>query len=992
MPPVCSVVIATYKQGELLRDCLASLHEVLGPPGDFYEVILVINGAQFEWSNSLVEVLRGVQVIDSPINLGFSGGYNLGASKATGEYIVLLNDDTVILPNWLEPMIADVERLDNVGAVGSCNLSFDDTIEEAGSVIFSNGTTMGCGRDMPANSLEWDFVRDVDYLSASSMLLPRAAWEAVGGLNIRFHPAYHEDVDLCLRLKELGYRIIYEPRSKVRHHVSQSSDQFWKDMLMQHNRDYMVERWVNEYRENFPAPVSWAEMDLHVERAAERARRVDKQVLLIDDLLPSTGIGAGFGRSVLMIEELVAANYAVTIAPTYIANPRTSDQLRELGVRVIADLETYLARPEIVFDVVVVSRQTNAKHIETVRRLQPQAAVVMDHESLYHVRIEREAAMASDPDEIERLTNAAAVAKTQENVSMTTADLNVCISAAEAEYVQSVPGSSPALVIEPRVAQIEPTPATLDGRRDMVFVAGWMAGPASPNVDALRWFVNEVLPRVRAEVPWARVGVTGASPPFNVREMVDDGVGILGFVEDLRPLYASACAVIAPIRFGAGVKLKTVEGLEYGVPTVATTIGAEGIDLGAHSSALVVTDDPAAYAGALVALLTDNDAWRARARRHRRVAHGLGAAARRIVESRRRHRGRTAGQPPGVAGPAAILAGITSPSAAPLDAPTLASLAVAAGSRVLVVAAQADSAEARLADRNCQVFRVSSLDEAQSRSVDGPFDAVVVLDGFENIADPIEALRALAKLVGASGLAIVVADNVGHAAVRIKAVLGQTDVSGALPIRRYDLAGLELVVAEAGLNIVERLRVIEPVAPDQLDAVAPGLSALITGDDVATRQFVIVATPGPLAASAETVAEAMQRTVAELSARVAQFDSLRAELSAAQQTISDQTIELDARKAALEERIELVERLYAERRHLELEIVVKDDYISILRRDRNDWRNLHGAVQYELDDLRRSRHYKVAAGMHRALQRVPLLPRVARFAARRLMATRGRGA
>ncbi len=611
MPPVVSVVIATYKQGELLRDCLASLHEVLGPPGDFYEVILVINGAQFEWTNSLVEVLKGVEVIDSPINLGFSGGYNLGASKATGDYIVLLNDDTIVLPNWLEPMIDDIERLPNVGAVGSVNLSFDDTIEEAGSVIFSNGTTMGVGRDKPADDLEWDFVRECDYISASSMMLPREAWEAIGGLNIRFHPAYHEDVDLCLRLKEKGYRIIFEPRSKVRHHVSQSSDQFWKDMLMQHNRDYMAERWVNEYRENFPAPLSWAEMDFHVERAAQRARRVDKQVLLIDDLLPSVGIGAGFGRSVLLIEELVAANYAVSIAPTYIANPRTSDALRELGVRVVTNLEDYLARPEILYDVVVVSRQTNAKYLEVVRRLQPQAALVMDHESLYHVRIEREAAMATEPSEIERLTQAAANAKAQENASMAAADLNVCISQDEADYVASVEGSAPALVIEPRVAQIAPTPGDLDGRRDMVFVAGWMAGPASPNVDALRWFVDEVLPSVRKEVPWATVGVTGASPPWNVRDMVGDGVRVLGFVEDLRPLYASARAVIAPIRFGAGVKLKTVEALEYGVPTVATTIGAEGIELAGHADALIVSDDPQAFADALVRLLTDNDAWRA---------------------------------------------------------------------------------------------------------------------------------------------------------------------------------------------------------------------------------------------------------------------------------------------------------------------------------------------------------------------------------------------
>ena len=104
--------------------------------------------------------------------------------------------------------------------------------------------------------------------------------------------------------------------------------------------------------------------------------------------------------------------------------------------------------------------------------------------------------------------------------------------------------------------------------------------------------------------------VTRASPPPEVRALASDGVEICGFVDDLAAAYSATRAVISPIRVGAGVKLKTVEALEYGVPTVATVVGAEGIDLGAHEDALTVTDDEVVYADRLIVLLSDPDVWR----------------------------------------------------------------------------------------------------------------------------------------------------------------------------------------------------------------------------------------------------------------------------------------------------------------------------------------------------------------------------------------------
>ncbi|MDP1792525.1 MAG: hypothetical protein Q8K63_00190, partial [Acidimicrobiales bacterium] len=215
---------------------------------------------------------------------------------------------------------------------------------------------------------------------------------------------------------------------------------------------------------------------------------------------------------------------------------------------------------------------------------------------------------------------------------------------------------------------------------------------------------------------------------------------------------------------------------------------------------------------------------------------------------------------------------------------------------------------------------------------------------------------------------------------------------GVVDGRRYDLAALERVISEAGFAVAERLRVIEPVTAADLDAVASGLSELMADGDAETAAYVLLARRGERASAQESVAEAMQRAVAALSAEVAELRAAKVALADAEATIADQARELEARHDALVERIELVERLYAERRHLELEVVVKDDYISILRRDRNEWRNIHAALQNDMDELKRSRHYKVAAGMHAALTRIPLVHGLARFAARRLMALRGRGA
>ena len=182
-------------------------------------------------------------------------------------------------------------------------------------------------------------------------------------------------------------------------------------------------------------------------------------------------------------------------------------------------------------------------------------------------------------------------------------DTIVCVSAEEAAALR-VLGAREPLVVEPWLSELSLTPAGFAERSDVFMVAGWLAGPESPNIDGLLWFVHEVLPIVRARVPWVRVRVSGPAPPKVALDAGGRGIFFEGQVSDMAEFYGRMRACIVPLRFGAGVKIKTVEALQYGVPTVATSVGAEGIDL-RGTAALLVADDARDFAHGLVSLLTD---------------------------------------------------------------------------------------------------------------------------------------------------------------------------------------------------------------------------------------------------------------------------------------------------------------------------------------------------------------------------------------------------
>jgi glycosyltransferase involved in cell wall biosynthesis len=289
------------------------------------------------------------------------------------------------------------------------------------------------------------------------------------------------------------------------------------------------------------------------------------------------------------------------------------DPLVDAGVGIVeGGLIEHLSRPEVVYEAIIVSRPHNYDRLAAcVRDLQPQAILVYDCEALFWRRMVRQAQLAASPEESQAIEAHAVEMKRLEDRIAVEADAVVTVSGEEAAILSQLEGHAPIHVILPAEPNIPFTARPFSERCDIGYVAGWLAGPTSPNADGLFWFVREVLPHVRAVLPWVRVRVTGGKVPAEIRALADPNVRFEGEVADLASFYDGLRVAVAPLRFGAGVKLKTVQALQYGVPVVATTIGAEGIDTGGLP-ALAVADDAAEFAALVLTLLTDRAAWQER--------------------------------------------------------------------------------------------------------------------------------------------------------------------------------------------------------------------------------------------------------------------------------------------------------------------------------------------------------------------------------------------
>jgi GT2 family glycosyltransferase len=328
--PVVSVCILVVSDHGLIEGCLDSLAD--SRPSVDTEVVVVANGLGDDELSSLRK-RDDIVLVRSAVNAGFSGGNNLAARYARGRYLLLLNDDTVVEAGFIDRLLSAFERDPLIGAVGGTILWPDGTLQEAGSVLWGDGWAAHVGAGFPADSTAYHYVRYVDYLSANGLLVDRHAWDAIGGLDEQYFPAYFEDTDLCLALWDRGYRVSYEPRARLRHLEGQSTSTLFREFLMIRNRAQFVAKWsaVLQNYADHPDPVDGRAVDAAVLRAERSLGRV---------LVLEVSADATEWHGLPTIEALAMAGWSVMVSVPVdqrragSADQAVRDRMVDLGVDV----------------------------------------------------------------------------------------------------------------------------------------------------------------------------------------------------------------------------------------------------------------------------------------------------------------------------------------------------------------------------------------------------------------------------------------------------------------------------------------------------------------------------------------------------------------------------------------------------------------------------------------------------------------------------------
>lgn len=610
-----TIIVPAYNKWPLTRTCIASIVAASAGSGIRYEVILADDASSDETTQAR-QLIPGLRVVRTPGNLGFLRNCNNAAAQARGRYILLLNNDTVVLPGWLGELVETMDRDESIAIAGSKLLYPNGNIQEAGGGLHSNADGVSIGRwyfvhgsvrPVERDAPVFNFERETDYVTGASIIVRSTFWRQMGGFDTCFKNAYCEDSDLAMSARAAGFRVVYQPRSEVVHLEHQSySDaaDARRAELQRHNKELLLKKWQPFFtRNHLPVGHGWWEVAARGERAIphrtlERRRKTEGLNILYFSPFPSHPSNHGNQATIQQFaRRLQAMGHKVhfVLLRSSLYDDDALEAMKEAwdtldvlpnshplganGEEIPFDswywqgtgerIRTLCARYDI--DVVLCSYVFQSKMLEYIPSYILRIIDTHDKMGDRYEMLRRRGL----PLEFFSCT------PEEEGAYLRRADVVFARRQEEAAYFNSVTGRNSAIVVphfeEPHFAE-----RSFSGGLHKVAI---VASANRINLAIVRDFLQAIDRRLGSNESPVQVLVAGqvkdmvASLPSKDKAVFGRRwVRMLGFVENIDEFYNSADLVVSPVTIGTGINVKTVQAMAYGMPLLTTSWGSKGIE------------------------------------------------------------------------------------------------------------------------------------------------------------------------------------------------------------------------------------------------------------------------------------------------------------------------------------------------------------------------------------------------------------------------------
>jgi GT2 family glycosyltransferase/glycosyltransferase involved in cell wall biosynthesis len=599
LKPRISVIIPVYGKIDYTLMCLRSIAQCsIQVP---FEVIVVDDCSPDNTLEVLKEVF-GLRVVCNETNQGFIRSCNAGAGAARGEYLCFLNNDTQVCDGWLDELIRTFDDFPDVGLAGSRLVYPNGKLQEAGGIIWRDGSAWNFGRNADPCDPVFNYTRQVDYISGASILIKKKLFDTFGGFDELYLPAYCEDSDLALKVRNSGLKVMYQPLSVVVHYEGVTSGTDVRQGVKAYqieNSNKLFERWQELLKAN-EAPGG------NVDRAKDR--NIERRVLVLDVCTPTPDRDAGSVTVFNLLLLLRQMNFQVTFIPTgnfsYLSG--YTQNLQRAGIEVlyapyVTSVKQHVKKSGGRYDLVFMFRPSVAQeHLKIVRNNCPKAKILYHTVDLHYLRMMREAEVLGGTAKMQL----ALKMKQVELDIIREADASIVHSTAELELLRAeLPNAL--IKVFPLIMEVSGSDKSFEARQDIVFIGGYQH---PPNIDAVLYFASEVMPILRKRLSGVRFYAVGSNPPTEILDLACADVIVTGYIKDLNPLLDQMRVSVAPLRYGAGIKGKIGTAMVVGLPTVATTLAAEGMSL-THNENILVADGAKALAESIARLYEDESLW-----------------------------------------------------------------------------------------------------------------------------------------------------------------------------------------------------------------------------------------------------------------------------------------------------------------------------------------------------------------------------------------------